>query len=67
MNRDWEVRVLMCIVKQMLVRMRWQSGELTNKTFCMYMGHVPILYMCAMLGIWQASEPLDFVPDGQML
>ena len=31
------------------------------------MSHVPVLYMCAMLGIWQISEPLDFVPDGQML
>ena len=51
----------------MLVRMRWQSGELTNNTFCLCLGHVPVLYMCAMLGIWQVLEQLDFVPDSQML
>ena len=51
----------------MLVRMRWQSGELTNNTFCLCMGHVPVLYMCAMLGIWQVLEQLDFVPVSQIL
>ncbi|KAL4643763.1 hypothetical protein ACB092_02G115500 [Castanea dentata] len=35
-------------MKQMHARMLWRSGELINNTFCLFIAHVPVLYMPVM-------------------